>query len=134
MRRRSVPALLLAGGLLFATTGCSPDIQTGGNKIADPKQPLATALQKLKTDNEAGIQNNSVTVSDQTDCFYLKPSADADDISSSVACPLPAPRASMSLSFSAAWTMRTVESFCFCPAFMASFISAVRRSRSMILS
>lgn len=68
------------------TSGCSPDIQSGGNAVADPGQPLQSALEKLKTDNNAGIQNNSITVSDETNCFYLKPNADADDVSSSVAC------------------------------------------------
>lgn len=79
-------ALLVVGGLLIATSGCSPDIQTGGNKVADPDQPLQAALAKLKSDNNAGIQNNSITVSDETNCFYLKPNADADSVSGSVAC------------------------------------------------
>ncbi|SDS97774.1 hypothetical protein [Microlunatus soli] len=79
-------ALMVAGGLLIAASGCSPSITSGGNEVADPEQPLQTALAKLKDDNNAGIQNNSITVSDDTDCFYLKPNADADAVSGSVAC------------------------------------------------
>ena len=71
---------------MIAATGCSPKIQTGGHEIADPDQPLAAALAQLKQDNDAGIQNNSITVSSDTNCFYLKPSVDAEEISSSVAC------------------------------------------------
>lgn len=72
--------------MLLALTGCSPTIQTGGHQVADPEQPLAAALTKLKQDNSAGIQNNSITVSDNTNCFYLLPNADAKDISAEVAC------------------------------------------------
>jgi hypothetical protein len=84
-RRRSV-AVLLAGGLLLATAGCSGGISTNGVQVDDPGQPLEVALSKLKDDNREGIQNNSITVSDATDCFYTKPAADAEDVTDQVAC------------------------------------------------
>ncbi|QDP95517.1 hypothetical protein FOE78_06005 [Microlunatus elymi] len=79
-------AVVLAGGLLFGTVGCSPTIQSGGREIADPGQPLQAALSKLKKDNYASIQNNSVTVGDNTNCFYQRPNKDSDDITDQVAC------------------------------------------------
>lgn len=76
---------MVAGGLLFATA-CSPTIQTGGREIGNSDQVLQTALSKLKKDNYDSIQNNSVTVSDSTNCFFRKANEDADNITDQVAC------------------------------------------------
>lgn len=84
-RRRSAAALL-AGGLLLVTAGCSGNITTAGVEVVDPGAALETALTKLKEDNREGIQNNSITVSSATDCFYLKPGPEAEDVTDRVAC------------------------------------------------
>jgi hypothetical protein len=73
--------------MMIMTAGaCGTRIQTNGQDVADPERPLDAALARLKKDNEPGIQNNSITVSDATRCFYTKASQDADDITDTVAC------------------------------------------------
>lgn len=79
-------ALAGVGAVLIATGGCAPKVASTGQKLADPSQPLQTALDRLKHDNYAGIQNNSITVSSATECFYTKASKDAKGISDQAVC------------------------------------------------
>lgn len=72
--------------VLAAAAGCAPKVASTGQKLADPSQPLDTALTKLKQDNYAGIQNNSITISTSTECFYSKAGKDAKGISDQAVC------------------------------------------------
>lgn len=84
--RRSAAALVGVGVVLAAAAGCAPKVASTGQKIADPSQPLQTALAKLKQDNYAGIQNNSITISSGTECFYSKADKDAKGVSDQAVC------------------------------------------------
>lgn len=87
MRLRHRAAAVIAVGMLATTAaGCSPTLNADGHQLATPDQPLQRALDRVRQDNDAGIQNNSVTVSDATRCFYTRPAADSDDITDTVAC------------------------------------------------
>lgn len=79
-------ALTAMGVALIASAGCAPKVASTGQKLADPSQPLQTALDRLKKDNYAGIQNNSITVSSATECFYILASKDAKGISDQAVC------------------------------------------------
>jgi len=72
--------------VLAAAAGCAPKVASTGQKIADPSQPLDTALAKLKQDNYAGIQNNSITISSSTECFYSKAGKGASGVSDEAVC------------------------------------------------
>lgn len=72
--------------MLAAAAGCVPKVASTGQKIADPSQPLQTALARLKQDNYAGIQNNSITISSGTECFYSKAGKDAKGVSDQAVC------------------------------------------------
>ena len=84
--RRSVVALIGLVAVLFAGGGCAPRVAATGQKLADPSQPLQTALEKLKKDNYTGIQNNTITVSSATQCFYSKAGKDAKGVSDQAVC------------------------------------------------
>ncbi|GGL77284.1 hypothetical protein GCM10011575_39480 [Microlunatus endophyticus] len=84
--RRSVAALIGVGAVLAVSAGCAPKVASTGQKLADPSAALSTALAKLKKDNYAGIQNNSITVSNSTACFYAKAGKDAKGVSDQAVC------------------------------------------------
>jgi len=71
---------------VVAAAGCAPKVASTGQKLADPSQPLTVALGKLKQDNYAGIQNNSITISSSTECFYSKAGKDAKGVSDQAVC------------------------------------------------
>ncbi|QGN35048.1 hypothetical protein [Microlunatus sp. Gsoil 973] len=79
-------ALIGVVAVLIAGSGCAPRVAATGQKLADPAQPLETALTLLKKDNYTGIQNNTVTVSSATECFYSKAGKDAKGVSDQVVC------------------------------------------------
>ena len=72
-------------GLLLVVAGCS-SITTSRTAISDAGAPLTAALQQLRKDNQAGIEQGSTTVGDATHCFYQLPHADAEDVTNEVAC------------------------------------------------
>lgn len=83
--RRSV-SLVVVVGLLLGLGACSSAIKTNGMKVTEPEQVLVAALAKLKEDNATAIGNGSATVSDKTGCFFVKASADAEEVGDTVAC------------------------------------------------
>ncbi len=84
--RHRAATVLAAGMLAVVAAGCSPALRADGHQLAAADQPLQQALERVKHDNDAGIQNNSITVSDATHCFYTRPAPDSDDITDTVAC------------------------------------------------
>lgn len=82
--RRWILGPLLVAALVLA--GCGQSITTSGLKVDRPDELLDASLTKLQQDNTAGTQDQSVSISDDTRCYFIKVSPTSDDVSSSIAC------------------------------------------------
>lgn len=82
---------LVAGGLvsvLAAGTlmGCSTDLKIDGLEIANAGDVVKGGMTKLKEDNASALQSQFSTISDASDCFFVKSAPDFDDVLPSLAC------------------------------------------------
>lgn len=86
MRMRSWGTAAATGLLIITLAGCSQGISAEGFDIENAEETAAAALSLLKDDNADALGQNTNTLSPGADCFFVKESPEAEEVSRTMAC------------------------------------------------